>query len=114
MTSARIPERPTSFRYYVGLVTITAILALVLGGIQLFQWWGNVDTTIDLRSLNQRIAPAAVACPAAYYPQDAVIECMMEGDKGRSPVNLKVLSTGLEFEDEGSAENLIAALTGAG
>lgn len=99
-------------RYYVGLAVVTAGLAVVLGGIQLFQWWGNADVSISLRYLNQQIAPAAVSCPTIYYPRGATEDCLLEGPYGRTSVAMLISDGGIAFADPTSAELLLDDVRG--
>lgn len=99
-------------RYYIGLGAVLAAATLILGGVQLVAWWGNVDVTIPIKELNQQIAPAALSCPDPYYPQDSEVECVIEGDLGRLPVSIRVEGSGVTFTAPAAAEEVIAEVTG--
>ena len=98
-------------RYYVGLGLISAVTAVILGGLQLAQWWGNVDISISLRALNQQIAPAAVYCPSMYYPNDSIVECGIQGPHSRTVIDMRVTASGIDFADSAIADRLIDDLT---
>ena len=97
----------TLLRYYVWLAATALGLAAILGAVQLIQWWGNVDITVSLRTLNQAIAPASIACPRAYYPADSIAVCELNSNKVRGPVRLEVSGTGVTFVDQKRLEELI-------
>ena len=87
---------------------VGALLILLLLALVLMPRPSGVDILIALKEMNQRIAPAALACQDWSYPEGSVVLCQVESSTKYADVEVTVLSDGIEFTDPDAAQVAIA------